>query len=177
VPSLQADLERLVEAHDPENLIDEFAIGGVAVDDYTVVIRFEEQPPTGWLAQQLTRLDRSFRLGTRFSESDLSVAEFVSSRRRGIPIADGLRAEALIHGSLSVRLKPSKRMRQHLRRYGLAELALVIAILNGSVDFVDKLAGDPLPNDPDTSTYCRHHLCGMRSTSTLSAVAKPSMSC
>jgi hypothetical protein len=90
-------------------------------------------------------VDRAFRLAARFAERDESLEDFLSQRRRGLPVLDGLVVEAIEPGSLHLRLRPSKRMRKHLKKQGLAELALAVAILNGAFDFVGKV----LPDAPD----------------------------
>ena len=111
-----------------------------------VLLQVDEAPPTGWLADRIAEVDRAFWLAARFAKSGLEVEEFVSRRRRGIPVKDGLQVGAIEVGSLRFRLKPSKRMRKHIKKHGLAELALVIAILNGTVDLAHKvIPGDTAP--------------------------------
>lgn len=144
------DLRAITQVYDVETLD---GLGGDRdrLDDFRVEMRFEELPAAGWLAAQIVDVDRAFRWGARFVETNMTAAEFLSQRRRAVAVADGLIVDALQPGSLRIRLKPSKRMRKRLRKVGLKEVGLVVAILVGTAEFVDRVTPDhaqqPLPPD------------------------------
>jgi hypothetical protein len=153
VASLAEDLEHVIGTDEPLFGINWLVRAAAGLDDYTVAVFVHALPPVGRLTEELIVIDRAFRLAARFVESQQSLDQFLSRPRRGIPVGNGLIAESFDPGSLRIRLRPSQQMRAHLKTFGLAELALAVAILNGTVDFAKKFEDEPASEGPHRIHY------------------------
>jgi len=114
------------------------------VDDLSAELIFDAPPAAGVLADYVILIDRAFRLGARFVESEMSAHEFRAGRRKGTPVAEGMLVEVVEAGSLRIPLRPSRRIRKSMAA-GVVVVGTAVAYLNSGFDFFDHLKGADEP--------------------------------
>lgn len=134
-----------------ETLAVEEAAAPATEMEVEVVSTLDRGDPSGWLVDEVTFLDRAFRLAVRAIENEESIGKLRQRRGRGIATADGLRIKDFQDGSLRLRLVPSIRIRRAPDSTPVLLISLACSLLGGGqvvFDYVDGPTGDVSPKAP-----------------------------